>query len=121
TVAPRAVGRVALDAAVATASNPAHELLTADLSPRPFWFFAMDKELDYSHPQFDADWSDGKLIIHAKSLLRDLCVFVDRLDPEAEIGEQMITLLPGDHRRFMIDSKLPLTKEQLTRPPVLRC
>ena len=38
----------------------------------------------------------AELTIHAETLLRDICIFADRLDPEATVSEQMITLLPGE-------------------------
>jgi beta-mannosidase len=50
-----------------------------------------------------------------------VCVFVDRLDPDATIDQQMITLLAGEVGRFNIKSSKSLTLEQLTSPPVFRC
>jgi beta-mannosidase len=60
------------------------------------------------------------LIVKAASLLRDVCVFADRLDPDAHVSEQLVTLFPGDAFTFVIKSKLPLTRDQLTSPPVFR-
>jgi beta-mannosidase len=85
------------------------------------WFFAPDKELSYPRPEFDADWSSGRLKIRAKSMLRDICIFADRLDPRATVSEQLVTLVAGEEFSFVIESKLPLTLEQLTSPPVFRC
>ncbi|MEA2709591.1 MAG: beta-mannosidase [Phycisphaerales bacterium] len=120
-VPPRSVGRVKVEAPVATPSHPTREMLSANIQPIALWFFAPDKSLNYPRPAFEADWSSGKLAIRAKSLLRDVCVFVDRLDPAATVSEQLVTLLPDESFTFEIKSKLPLTKEQLTSPPVFRC
>lgn len=56
----------------------------------------------------------------ARSLLRDLCLFPDRLDPDAEVDDMLVTLLPGETIRFAIRSAVPLDPAALVRPPVLR-
>ncbi len=85
----------------------------------------MDRELQYPKAEFEADLRRVgdvyELTIEAKTLLRDICVFADRLDPDSIVGEQLVTLLPGESFPFVIHSKRDLTKEQLTSPPVLRC
>jgi len=101
--------------------NPAGECLAAEIEPRPLWFFASDRELHYPQPSFDASWAGGQLTIRARSFLRDLCVFIDHVDPDATINEQLVTLFPGDAFTFAIKSKLLLTRDQLTSPPVFRC
>ena len=84
-----------------------------------------DYKLHYPAPQFDADLiragEDYFLRINAKTLLRDVCINVDRLDPEATINDQMITIFPGDGFSFVIRSQKELTTEQLTSPPVFQC
>jgi beta-mannosidase len=92
---------------------------------RGWWFFAPDRELDYPEPLFDAQLTrqDDRytLSITAGTLLRDLCVFVDRLDPDAVISDQCITLLPGETRGLTFTSKLDLDRDALVSPPVLQC
>lgn len=119
-VPPRSVHRIPVEPRVATPSDPTRELLWGNPT-MPAWFFAPDRELRYPKPSFDAGWKDGWLTIEAKSLMRDVCVFVDRLDPAATISQQLVTLLPGEIIAFKIDSTRPLTKEQLTSPPVFQC
>jgi beta-mannosidase len=50
-----------------------------------------------------------------------LCLFVDRLDPQATINEQFLTLLPDEKYPFQFQSERELRLEQLTSPPVLQC
>jgi beta-mannosidase len=123
TVPPRSIEQFRLfGEPVGTTRDPSRELLVCDVgNARAMWFFAPDKELNYPRSDFEAAWNDGKLTIRAKSLLRDVCVFVDRLDPDATISDQLVTLMPGESFTFTIDSTQPLTKEQLTSPPVFQC
>lgn len=109
-----------------TPRDPGEELLVAELDGhRATWFFRADRGLAYPRPAFDATLqrhgSGQRLTIAARSLLRDLCVFVDRLDPTARISDQMVTLLPGDRVSFDITAASPLDQADLTAPPVLRC
>jgi len=57
--------------------------------------------------------------VHAHSLLRDLCVFPDRLHPDATVDGALVTLLPGESHTFTIASPAPLTRAALSAPPVL--
>jgi beta-mannosidase len=119
-VPPRSSRTYLLPASFTTPTDPTREMLIAGIGGA-LWFFAPDKELNYPPPDFDADWSGGKLAIHAHVLLRDVCVFVDRLDPNATVSEQLVTILPEQSFTFEIHSNRPLTKEQLTSPPVFQC
>ncbi|MCA1628520.1 MAG: glycoside hydrolase family 2 protein, partial [Acidobacteria bacterium] len=119
--APRSVGRWKLNELVATPADPSSELITVGSPTHATWFFAPDKDLKYPPATFEANFVGGRLTIVAKSLLRDVCIFVDRLDPDATISDQLITLLPDESFTFKISSKQPLTLEQLTLPPVFRC
>jgi beta-mannosidase len=122
---PRSVRRVKIDPAVATPGDASREFITAGFPPRAIWFFDVDKALAYPQAKFKADLArqggEYRLMVQAESLLRDLCVFVDRLDPAATISEQLVTLLPGESFTFAIRSARELKLEELTRRPVLRC
>lgn len=91
-----------------------------------FWWFGLDKELDYAEADFDAmlehDASAATyyLTVKANSVIRDLCVFADRLDADAVISDQCVTLLPGQEFEFAIQSSAALKLEDLTAPPVLQ-
>ncbi|MEA2735913.1 MAG: beta-mannosidase [Humisphaera sp.] len=119
-VPPRSVLRIPVNREVATPGDPTREVLSAT-GGYAMWFFKPDRELRYSPPSFDAEWDGEVLKITAKTLLRDVCIFADRLDPEVTMSQQLVTIFPGSMQRFGIRSKQRLTKEQLTSPPVLRC
>lgn len=95
-------------------------------TPPAFWWFAPDKEYDYPDADFDATLEQGEgqgayyLTISANSLLRDLCVFADRLDVDAEVSDQCVTLLPGQSHEFVVRSRTELALADLTAPPVLQ-
>jgi beta-mannosidase len=119
-VAPRSVGRVAVDPRVATPGDPAREVLWADVGLAA-WFFAPDKELCYPKPEFEVEWDGRRLTLTAQTLMRDVCVFADRIDPDARVSQQMLTLMASETCKIEIESARPLTLQQLTSPPVLRC
>jgi len=120
TVAPRSVVRIPVNRDVATPGDPTREFIYAN-GGDALWFFKPDRELRYDPPSFDATWNGRELVLRTKNLMRDVCVFVDRLDPDATISDQLVTALPKTGARFVIESKLSLTLDQLTAPTVLRC
>ena len=94
-------------------------------SQRAFWFFDIDKNLRYPEPQFDGDvevqGTRYSVTIIAKTLLRDLSLFVDRLDPASEADDQLVTLLPGEAHTFVFESTRQFSPAAILRPPVLQC
>jgi beta-mannosidase len=107
------------------------ELLAASTSGlRAHWYFHPDQALDYPSPQYRDDLvktslkSDGdrhEFTLNAGTLLRDVCIFADRVDPDAVVDEQMVALLPFESFTFVIRSKHRWTVDQFTAPPVFRC
>ncbi|MGG7464837.1 glycoside hydrolase family 2 protein [Plantibacter sp. YIM 135347] len=103
------------------------ELIVAETGTgvRTFWFFAEDRDLAYPAPSFTASVSrdaagDVLLTVTAATLLRDLCVFPDRLAAEAEVDDAIVTLLPGETRTFTVRG-VPAGREgELTSAPLLR-
>jgi beta-mannosidase len=124
-VGPRAVAAVKLDPAVVTPSDSSRELIAVGSLTKAFWFFVPDKSLKYPQPSFDAqltrDGRENRLTIAAKTLLRDIVLAPDRIDPEAKLSENIMTLLPGESFTFVIESDQPMTRERLTSPPVFQC
>ncbi len=99
--------------------------IVADLGEaRSFWFPDRDKDVVYPAPKFDTQLvrhdSRIQLTITARTLLRDLAIFPDRLDPDALIDDQIITLLPGECHTFTITTHRPLEAQELTTRPVLQ-
>ena len=126
-IPPRTSTRVCLlDSGVVTPGDPAAEMLVAGGNrTQATYFFDIDRNLTYPLPEFDTGLTrtddEYRLTISAKTLLRDLCVFVDRLDADAEISDNLGTLLPGEEFTFVIRSGKQLDEESLTRAPVLVC
>jgi beta-mannosidase len=86
-----------LPADVTTPDDPAQELIVAG---RATWFFAEDVDLAYPAASTDVEvhpTADGALVeVTARTFVRDLTLFADRLDPAATVDEQLVTLLPGE-------------------------
>jgi beta-mannosidase len=123
-VEPRHVARRSLGLAAA-----AQELVVVDGGPRrALWAWAEDKDLALPAARFEAvaaPAGDGhEVTVTARTLLRDLCLFPDRLVPSAEVDDLLVTLLPGETHTFRVRGSAgagPGALEALVRPPVLRC
>ncbi len=122
-VPPWSAGSVVVPPAVAAAGRPLRELLLVTAGDeRATWFFAADKDLDYPTADYDAVPEPGEMLllrVGARSLLRDLCLFADRLAPDATVDDMLVTLLPGESHTFAV-SGWTGDPAALMRPPVLR-
>lgn len=92
---------------VATPKDPQREFLRARLGDAEvWWFFEKDMQLHYPQPRFDvesAQTADGVAVtIKAQSFLRDLCLFADRISPNAEVDDMLVNLMPGESKVFRI-------------------
>lgn len=134
TVPPRGCAVVAeLQGDMPAPNTPTEEMIVAMVgqagpgnADRAIWYFDVDKELVYPTPTCSCrleKTAPGRyaLTVEAEMMLRDLAVFVDRVDPDATISDQLITLLPGESFTFEITSQQELTAEALTQPPVFQC
>jgi beta-mannosidase len=61
-----------------------------------------------------------RLTAGAATLVRDLCVFADRVDPAASADECLVTLLPGEQRTLLFYGIPPGREAELLSAPVLR-
>jgi beta-mannosidase len=119
---------VALPKDVCVPDDPGNEVLVVDAVDgvaRARRFFAEDRDIAYPAPRYEAEVEpvDGgqRVTVTARTVLRDLTLFPDRLDPRASVNDALVTLLPGETAVFMIRSPEPLDPEALTTRPVLRC
>jgi beta-mannosidase len=124
---PRSCVRVLELTAFTQPDDPAREFLlaaTAD-QQRAFWFFDVDKNLAYPEPRFTAvlaqEGSSHRLTMTAETLLRDIALFPEILEPRATVNEQLVTLLPDESFTFVIESERPFTLEELISPPIFQC
>jgi beta-mannosidase len=122
-VAPRSVGRFLVPEAMHGRRDSAL-VATLEGGERGWWWFAPDRELDYHTPSFAYDgYRDGDAYVFAVTagtLLRDLCIFADRLDAKAEVDDACVTLLPGETHKFHITGVKDLDADALAQAPMLR-
>ncbi|MFC5007739.1 glycoside hydrolase family 2 protein [Dactylosporangium cerinum] len=120
-VAPRDAGRVVLPAGLAGG-----DLLVAELDgERAIRMSAEDPEMHYPPADHDATVEPvaGGYLVHvtARTLVRELAIHPDRLDPAATVDDQLVTLLPGETVTFTVTTDQVLDPVRLTSHPVLRC
>jgi beta-mannosidase len=116
-----------LPAELARPDEARDELLVADTgdpADRALWFFAEDRDVRWPVAAFDAvvEQVDGgqRVRVTAHTVLRDLTLYPDRLDPSAEVDTALVTLLPGESATFTVRSAAPLDPRALATRPVLR-
>jgi beta-mannosidase len=77
----------------------AKEFLVADADAdglRALYFPVPDRDVPYPRPEFEVSVAPGTVTVRAHSLVRDLLLQADRLDPEARADRGLVTLLPGE-------------------------
>ncbi|MGD1224273.1 glycoside hydrolase family 2 protein [Streptomyces krungchingensis] len=93
--AARAVGEVPVPPELRPAGPK--EFLVADADGlRALHFPVPDREVPYPRPRFDVTVTPGAVAVTAHTLVRDLLLQADRLDPAAEADTGLVTLLPGE-------------------------
>ncbi|GIG65880.1 glycoside hydrolase family 2 protein [Phytomonospora endophytica] len=118
--------RVDLPAELTTPDYDRAELLLAEADGRrAWWFFGRDRDLAYPEADFEAvaePMTGGYAVrVTARSLLRDLTLFPDRVDPAATVDKALVTLLPGESVTFTVSGPEGLDAGAFTAAPVLRC
>ncbi|MGA5303036.1 glycoside hydrolase family 2 protein [Nucisporomicrobium flavum] len=126
TVAPGAATTLPLPAELATAGDPTAEVLVAEAGEqRTWWFFAEDRDVAWPPAKYDttvtAAGTETHVTVTAQTILRDVTLQADRLDPAAEADEAGVTLLPGESATFRVRGAAALDPAALTARPVLRC
>ncbi|KQW12514.1 glycoside hydrolase family 2 protein [Streptomyces sp. Root369] len=92
------------DAAAGTGRDPGTEAGAGgaqDAGTRPdglraLYFPSPDREIPYPRPEFDVAVAPGAVTVTAHTLVRDLLLQADRLDPAARADRGLVTLLPGE-------------------------
>ncbi|HEY6738772.1 MAG TPA: glycoside hydrolase family 2 protein [Actinopolymorphaceae bacterium] len=122
-VEPLATQAVPLPADLTGPSDPASELIVVTVGGRrATWFFAEDRDLAYDPPGLDVDVDGRTVRVTARTLVRDLALFADRLHPDAEVDDRLVTLLPGESHTFSVHGPVgELDAERVGGAPVLRC
>ncbi|PXA98712.1 beta-mannosidase [Nostoc sp. 3335mG] len=117
---------LSVPAEVATPGERTGEILVATMhDSTAIHYFAEDVELALPEPKYRVEakrrregWS---VMVTAESFLKDICLFVDRINPDAVISDMLITLLPGQSFEFTVEGVPDLTAEQVSKSPVFRC
>jgi beta-mannosidase len=123
TVPPRQATTVPLAADVSTPDDPTRELLLAEANgQRAWWFFAEDKDIAYPPARYDAAVeveADGsqQVTVTAHTILRDVVLYPDRLDPAGGVDDVLLTLLPGESHTFTVHCRQMFEATK----PYLRC
>ncbi|WP_348650574.1 glycoside hydrolase family 2 TIM barrel-domain containing protein [Catellatospora sp. KI3] len=125
-VAPRSAVTVPLPADVAACGDRTGELLRATAGEETaLWFFAEDHEIDYPPARYEAKVVRGgtayEVTVTAGTILRDLVLSPDRLDPAAQVDQALVTLLPGESATFTVTGAALGDPAALAARPVLRC
>ncbi|WP_081240310.1 glycoside hydrolase family 2 protein [Streptomyces viridosporus] len=63
---------------------------------RALYFPVPDREVAYPRPEFEVALAPGGITVTARTLVRDLLLQADRLDPDARADRGLVTLLPGE-------------------------
>ncbi|MFE7761723.1 glycoside hydrolase family 2 protein [Streptomyces sp. NPDC057438] len=73
------------------------EFLVADADGlRALRFPCPDRDIPYPRPEFEVTAAPGSVTVTARTLVRDLLLQADRLDPRARADRGLVTLLPGE-------------------------
>ncbi|TMR36348.1 glycoside hydrolase family 2 protein [Nonomuraea zeae] len=101
-------------------------VLTAELGvERALFALAEDPVMGYPPAEFAATVAEEEggyaVTVTATTILRELALFPDRLDPAATVDDQLVTLLPGESVTFHVTTGQELDPAALTAHPVLRC
>ncbi|MFB4268924.1 glycoside hydrolase family 2 TIM barrel-domain containing protein [Nonomuraea sp. GTA35] len=111
---------------VSPPEDPGARLLTAGLGGERV-VFALAEDPDMGYPRARAaafterEPGGYAVTVTAGTVLRDLAIFPDRLDPDAGVDDQLVTLLPGESVTFHVTTDKELDPAALTSYPVLRC
>jgi beta-mannosidase len=126
---PRAATAITIDEDVLSPSSPTEEYLVAEAETAgaAYWYFVEDPELRLAAPvdalDVAVERTDSGFSVRASasSLVKDLTVFPDRLDPAATVDSALVTLQAGQSHTFRVSSlQTDLDPAALTQRPVLR-
>ncbi len=121
-VPPRSTAPLEFPAALAQSEAPEGEFLVAQTgAQKATWFFAPDKNLNYPEPSIEGRLEGDQLTLTAGTFIRDLALFVDRLNPEATVSDSLLTLLPGESVTLTLSGLGDIDVDELLKPPVMNC
>jgi len=110
---------------IAVPENVADELVVVESGGRrAFWFFAEYRDSALAAAELTVDTvavvGGYAVTVAAGSLVRDLALLVDKIDPAAVVDDMLVTLLPGEQVTFTVTSAEDIPLERFAQPDVLR-
>lgn len=119
-VSPRSSQRIVVLSDLEVTDKSTHYLSVMDAGAfyKHCWFFDIDKHLAYPEPKFEAELVGNRLIITARTLIRDLYLNADRVGAKANVN--LVTLLPGETWEVELEGG-EYDLETLISRPVLMC
>ncbi|RKS06667.1 beta-mannosidase [Nocardiopsis sp. Huas11] len=124
-VAPRATAVLDLARPLLAAGNTKEEVLVATYEDaRAVHLFREDVDLHYATDALTAKAvavpGGYRVDVRARSFARDVAILADRVAPDAEVDDMLVTLLAGESRSFTVRTEADIDPSALTAPLVLR-
>ncbi|GAA1876769.1 glycoside hydrolase family 2 protein [Lapillicoccus jejuensis] len=124
-VPARGTHTVTLPRAVVTDVSPYDELLVATApGARTVHWFAEPKDLalvdGWAEAVAEPEAGGCSVRVTAASVQRDVCLLVDKVDPDATVDDGMVTVLPGETHVFHVRGAVGADPTELTSARVLR-
>ena len=127
-LAARSVATTVLGEGVTTPEDATVEYVCAEVdlpgTTTAFHLFAEDRDVAYESAPFETQVTavagGYDVRVTASSLVRDLALLADKVDPDAVVDAQLVTLQAGESRVLHVASERQLDEAQLTSPRVLR-
>jgi beta-mannosidase len=125
TVPARGTASIPVPAEVARPDDASAELLRATIGDHSAaWFFAdyRASALPPADLEVGAEPAQGgvAVTVRAASIVRDLSLLADRVDPAAEVDRMLVTLLPGESVTFLVRTGTAAGPDRFTTADVLR-
>ncbi|MGO1480837.1 MAG: glycosyl hydrolase 2 galactose-binding domain-containing protein [Brachybacterium sp.] len=125
-VPARTAATLPVPAALAAADSPAEEVLLVELVDtgiRTVHPFSEDRDSALAGDALTvrAEPVEGgvRITATASSTVRDLCVLVDKVDPDATVDRQLVTLLAGESATFHVRTDSRMSPEAFVADDVL--
>ena len=127
TVRARSSETVPVPPRLAEATDAASEVLVAELTGvRGLWYFAEPRDSALGAADLSVEVAaevDGYAVTVTAvgaTLVRDMTLLVDKLDPAASVDSGLVTLLPGETWTFRVRGVDELDADAVGDPRVLR-
>jgi beta-mannosidase len=122
---PRETRTIPIPSSIAEGGRPERELLVARVGDRRgLWFFAEYRDSELGEATLrsrSVKTASGYTVsVTAESLVRDLALLVDKIDPAAVVDDMLVTLLPGESVDFDVRSEASFDPDLLLGASILR-